>query len=181
MLLTFWPLLLYLPTTMQEPLHMSLALVLAGLFYRLLAERSESKYTLIITLIVLVVAALLRASWGILFIPLLLTGRSSVTTAKLLAAGVLCLSISLSIFAFIAAPYPDNFVNSLRTITKTRPTDGWNFFYDHFCINLRRRFSGKDGEPLETALHYQLMTVLLLTPGICFLGPKKQLSRQGSQ
>src|SRR6185369_1712310 len=181
MLLTFWPLLLYLPTTMQEPLHMSLALILAGLFYRLIDKRQESNYTFMITAIVLVLAALLRASWGILFIPLLLAGtarRSFTTTVNTLAAGVICLTLSLLTFTFLAAPYPDNFVNNLLAVIKTRPAAGLNLFYDHICINLQHFFSWKSDETLEIVLRYQLLVALIGTVGIRFIDSKNQRSRQ---
>lgn len=182
-LLTFWPLLLYLPTTMQEPLHMSLALVLAGLFSRLLTSSPASKKTLLLTLVVVVFASLLRASWGLLFIPLLLTGKngqSRTAIVKLLVAGVLCLAISLFAFTFLAAPYPDNFVNGLLSLGKSQPLAGWHFFLDHLGTNLRHYFSWQDGEPLETAVRYQLLLVLIPALWIRFLDPGKRRSRQES-
>ena len=45
-LLTYWPLHLYLPRAMQEPFHYAVAILLAGIFYRLLVHEGAVPHRL---------------------------------------------------------------------------------------------------------------------------------------
>ncbi|HBE20414.1 MAG TPA: hypothetical protein DEG17_11900 [Cyanobacteria bacterium UBA11149] len=61
---TFWPLMLCLPTVMQETLHQVLAILIAGIFYRSLKKKNQ--IIIIIGGIVLVsLAALIRFTWAL--------------------------------------------------------------------------------------------------------------------
>ena len=46
-LLTYWPLHLYLPVAMQEPFHYAVAILLAGIFYRLLMHEGAVPHRLL--------------------------------------------------------------------------------------------------------------------------------------
>jgi hypothetical protein len=71
LVLTFWPISLYLPTTSQEALHQALAFAMAPLFYHLLSTSGQlSKRSVLGLLALLSVASLLRMSWALLTLPL---------------------------------------------------------------------------------------------------------------
>ncbi|MBL9125177.1 MAG: hypothetical protein JNG90_16185 [Planctomycetaceae bacterium] len=66
---TFWPLILYLPTSMQEALHYALALVIAGVATGLIRNPRDKRLQLAAVLVV-VAAAQIRVTWGWLLLPL---------------------------------------------------------------------------------------------------------------
>ena len=70
-LLTYWPLHLYLPVAMQEPFHYAVAILLAGIFYRLLVHEGAVPHWLLgAALVTIVGAALVRPTWAVLLLPL---------------------------------------------------------------------------------------------------------------
>ena len=70
-LLTYWPLHLYLPVAMQEPFHYAVAILLAGIFYRLLVHEGAVPYRLLAAALVMILGAgLVRPTWAVLLLPL---------------------------------------------------------------------------------------------------------------
>ena len=120
-LLTCWPLHLYLPIAMQEPFHYAVAIMLAGIFYRLLALEGKVPHWLLgAALVVILGAALVRPTWALLLLPLATiivekrshgcaTGGSWVRQVvrywPLLVAGAVVAVIFL-LSRYVAAPYP---------------------------------------------------------------------------
>lgn len=163
LLVTCWPLLLYIPSAMQESLHHALALVLAALFADLYRDDGSSPRAAAVTFIALTAASLLRATWAALFIPFLLQvlpGRSVASRLLACVSGLLCLVLSLFLFAYLAAPFPDNFVNTLFVIVKSDTREGLAFFLSHAATNLKSVFLLNNGYPLEILQHYQMIVFL---------------------
>ena len=72
-LLTYWPLHLYLPVAMQEPFHYAVAILLAGIFYRLLIHEGAVPHRFLgAALIIILGAALARPTWALLLLPLVM-------------------------------------------------------------------------------------------------------------
>ncbi len=73
--LSSWPVLLYVPTASQESLQQALAMVLAGVFCRAVSSRGRrcrvAERSLGVTLL-LVLRRVLRFSWAVLLVPVLL-------------------------------------------------------------------------------------------------------------
>ena len=120
-LLTYWPLHLHLPRAMQEPFHYAVAILLAGIFYRLLVHEGAVPHRLLGAALVMIVgAALVRPTWALLLLPLVTIvvekrphGRAPrgsrfrqvfcgwpLLTACAVVAGIFLLS------RYVAAPYP---------------------------------------------------------------------------
>jgi hypothetical protein len=102
-LATFWPLLLYLPTAMTEPLHFGIAL----LFAALLDSSEPTRRNRISRVVLFVAAMLLRPTWA-LILPALLRSRLS-TPARWIAAGFATGGLALAAYLFqmwTSAPYP---------------------------------------------------------------------------
>lgn len=101
--ITFWPLLIYLPTNMQEPLHFGLAFLFAALSEWTTASRwRAAAWTML-----LVVACLTRPTWA-LIIPAAMWGRTPGWRRR---AASVPLTIAVFVAAFVvvtrtAAPYP---------------------------------------------------------------------------
>lgn len=108
LMLTCWAILWMLSATMQEALHLALAIGLAWGFYKLLQGNAATTLKLTM-LLLLVVAALLRYSWGLLFLPYFLLllqplKLTRVLLAFVLAAVMIVFTTGLSVGA--SAPYP---------------------------------------------------------------------------
>lgn len=163
LLFTCWPLLLYIPTTMQESLHHGLALTMAALFWKLYQEENRAHTTIIATFTILTIASLLRATWAILFIPLLflvIPGKRAVSLFMTFMTGLFFLALFLYLFTLLAAPYPDNFVNTFLMLFKLNPANAMAFFLSHAATNIGNLFSLSRGYPLERLQHYQVVVVL---------------------
>ena len=137
-LLTYWPLHLYLPVALQEPFHYAVAILLAGIFYRLLVHEGAVSYRLVGgALVVILGAALVRPTWALLLLPLATIvvemrphGRAMrgsrfrhvfcgwpFLTACAVVAGIFLLS------RYVAAPYPNRFVSDVDLLLRS-PIDG---------------------------------------------------------
>jgi len=90
----FYPLLLHIPSIVSETLNQSLAIVLGGLFY-VQVQGKASRSVRIILFLLIGFAALLRATWAILYIPFYLAEierkNPYMLLLGLLKAGVLIL------------------------------------------------------------------------------------------
>ncbi|MCC6566348.1 MAG: hypothetical protein IT298_11340 [Chloroflexi bacterium] len=116
----YHPLNNYAPTGYIEVLNMALALVLAGGFVRLLRAWRDGqpvpRGAALITGTVLLYAALLRAPWAVLFLPLLLlidrpaTWRRTLWTA---AKSVAVALIPVALYALTSAPYPETILSRI--------------------------------------------------------------------
>jgi len=127
-LAVFWPLHAWVVSNMQEPLHAALAIVLAAVFARVIAERERTPGGLVaFGLALLAVGALLRPTWGILFVPLLLgvaAPRGPRAGLLALAAGVVLMVGLGALFAWMAPPYPQ-FVSRFRETHALDPAAAW--------------------------------------------------------
>jgi hypothetical protein len=103
-LCTFWPLVLYLPSAMEEPLNDAVAIVIAAGFARILRHGGSRR--LWASLLALILAAsLLRVTWAFLLLPwlALLMRDADRRRRAAAAAGMLTL---IGFYAWTAAPYP---------------------------------------------------------------------------
>lgn len=103
---TFWPLLLYLPTNMQEPTHFAFAFLFAA---ALGAAPGRARYAW--TAVLLVVASLVRPSWMLMLLPLgwpYARRRGVPGLAALLAVTAAACAAAWTIFDVTASPSPQN-------------------------------------------------------------------------
>jgi hypothetical protein len=119
-ILTFWTIIIFMPTVMQESLNHAIAITLAGLFYSLLPrDAAATRSVKIGTGIVLVAASLLRSSWAILFIPYWLLVFSQWRLAvRLLAAVSLTAALTTAILLVLQNISPPT-NNSVLTAVKS--------------------------------------------------------------
>lgn len=107
LLVSWWPLQLYMPSNMQEVLHMLIGLVLAALFYQLLEGKKPSPVFAIAGL--LLFGLLLRLTWAFLFFPLFLFAYKRRTWQAWLAAAAgsgLAAIAGVLFVRFFYSPYP---------------------------------------------------------------------------
>jgi len=106
-LATFWPLILVLPSTMQEPLHFAIGIALAGAIAAGLS--SESDRVSGAAVVSCLVAGLLRPTWAFVAIPVAWAATRSRPAATrwlvVAAVGGAAALVGL-IFGWLAAPFP---------------------------------------------------------------------------
>jgi len=160
LLLTWWPLQLYIPTNMQEVLHMCMALVLAGLVWRYMQHRQRSDAIWIALLLALLIS--FRIVWAFGFFPLVYLvyeerplealGLALIAAAAASLAGIL-------LVRFMYSPYPW-FSGQVLDLLLSNWRAGLRELVAHLFHNLSLFF--KPGSLLLTVLlRYQLFALLL--------------------
>jgi hypothetical protein len=107
-LATCWPLILFLPTSLQEGLHLAVAVFLAAALRPLLDGRVTSRAMRAALVVALVSASLMRPSWTLLLPAvsfLLFGGASRRRQALAAAAGVVLAAAIVAAFDYTAAPF----------------------------------------------------------------------------
>jgi hypothetical protein len=150
-LATFHPFLIYSPTQYIEVLNLALALLLAGLFARLIRLYREgaaaSRRLTLITGAVIFFAALIRFPWTMLYLPLLLLVRRPATLRGWLAniaASVPLMIAPVLLYTVTSAPYPETIIS--RILSNPTPQRAWRILSGNFNRNMRL-FT--DGDHLE--------------------------------
>jgi hypothetical protein len=159
MLLTFWHMLFWAPTGMQESLHHAGAIALAGCFAAVLGPYRRG-WVIAIGWIALAVLAFVRPSWLILF-PLwaIATTRSSsrrVIAATVVASIVLGAAI-LSAYSRMTAPYEEGFF-FLRAASLSL---GIQAIVENVVGNVRRLGMPDQFHRIELLQRYQYGALLL--------------------
>lgn len=165
----YYPMLLYIPSLMQESFHHALAIVFAGLLIKVSKLPIISFGLKIVILLILLIAALVRVTWSVLAFPFLfflITGKKRIILALFLGLGFFVLMI-LYYFSF-TSPYTQGSLQSMleapNLIAKL------NIILINFSDNLAKFFQWDSmGLELSNLFHYQYLFILL---GICLLPTK---------
>ncbi|MCO6008526.1 hypothetical protein NE236_26485 [Actinoallomurus purpureus] len=161
LVLTFWPLMLYLTTTMQETFHQAFAAALAGLFFLLLRrgpDTSRTFYTAAVALLAL--ASLLRPTWALLFVPLFFLRGAELSGRRLRWAAVKASPIIVAAFwvsSAVSTPYP-GFVAQLTELATRSPLAAVKLFLWHFCSSTKKL---AEGNWLELGLRAALLLIVV--------------------
>lgn len=162
-LLTFWPLILYLTSTMQESLHQAFAIVLAGLFTRVVRERHELDVRLYTATVALVcVAALFRPTWALLLLPLFVLRQEAWSPRRVLAAVGVAVPVAGAFFVamnVVAAPFP-GFIASLTAAAGRSPAEAVRLLAEHFEQSAESAFAGHE---LMLALRVAIAGVIVVS------------------
>ena len=161
MLLTFWHMIFWAPTGMQESLHHAGALVMAGCFASAL-NGAPPRWLTAFGWIALAVLAFVRPSWLIL-LPLwaIVTIRpSSRSAAAVSILASLCAAAAI-LFAYsrTTAPYEDGFF-FLRAASLSL---GVNAIVENVAVNVQRVLMPDQFHSIELLERYQYGTLLLTT------------------
>jgi hypothetical protein len=170
LLATFWPLYWEIVSQMQEAVHLAIALVLAGVFYRLL--RRPGPRPLWVTLgfvAALVLASLLRPFWILLLLPyLILTARRPGWPTWLVSAAVsgAAALVVLGIVTYFSAPYP-NFIRRLLDAVQVSPLGGARTLAGQVVKHFLRLPTFEAGTPFLDLARLQFLVVLLAVAAAC--------------
>jgi hypothetical protein len=165
----FWPLLLLLPTNMQEPTHYAIAITLAAFFWPLLTgEQPRAPLRWLVLAGAIAIAGLIRPTWLLLLVPLalLLTwGRGRQRIVVGLSAAALGVGTGVWVFTLAAAPSPSALSTSALRLAPTAPLVALELVRDRMAANLLRlvpAMSPTDSIWLMLAERLQLGIVLVL-------------------
>ncbi len=163
---TFWPLLLYLPTTMQESLHFAAAFLLAAAMQRAFAGPVGARYFAAVALLI-AACALVRLTWGFVLLPwgyVGLRGRGARGRALGAAACAALFLVLVALSRWLNAPHLSadgiGVVNYLVREMRAAPGDALAFFAGHARWNLRNLTLPDGGRPLEVLLRYEVLVLL---------------------
>ena len=184
-LLTYWPLHLYLPLAMQEPFHYAVAILVAGIFYRLVVHEGAVPHWLLGAALVMILGAgLVRPTWAVLLLPLatiMVEKRPHSRTTRgsrfrqvfrdwpLLPACAVIAGIFL-LHLYVAAPFPNRWtfdvqhllrspVAVLQNLVAVTTVQGITYLWPDF------------ENPLWTLLRYQALGIVLWMTVLAFRRP----------
>jgi hypothetical protein len=138
---TTWPVLLYVPTVSQESLNQALALVLAGILVRAVRQGADLSLSEKVTGVTLITAAaLFRFSWSILLPVLIVLFARNLTARRiafaLLAGGMLAVA-AMGVTSLLQPPGHNSAIDALRR-TLIDPTMGSSELARTTAENLKR-------------------------------------------
>jgi hypothetical protein len=159
-LTTFWPLVLYLPSSMQEGLHMAVAIGLAGLSTCLI-RRPASRALLAAALVVVVAASQLRVTWAWVAVPLLWVALRPRTARQWTGLAVVAALIVLPLYVeamLVNAPF-NNFVHKVALRAETSKLAAVGMLFGHGFKSLLLYVAPTRDTWLQVGLRYQVLLV----------------------
>lgn len=136
----YHPFLIYSPTQYIEVLNLALAVLLAGLFARLIRLYREGipapRRLMLLTGGLIFFAALVRFPWTMLYLPLLLLARRPVTLRGWIAtisASVPLMIAPVLLYTLTSAPYPETIIS--RILNNPAPKRAWRILSANFHRN----------------------------------------------
>jgi hypothetical protein len=163
---TFWPLMFFTATAMEEGLHYTFACVFAIIFYHVaVKKRKLSRPARMASLLFFLLASLLRPTWAFLFLPFFVYTGGRFPFGVILSffkAGMAILG-SFGLSTYLTAPYPYGFVAVLRN---THGLRGQLHLVRQNAISNVEKFLSLKSFPNWTALqqlqHNQVLTFLVI-------------------
>lgn len=162
LLLTFWPLTFFLPLTMQEGLHYTIALLLAAGFVVLIKKRDNTPLlTKVMLFLLLVLAAQLRILWAFFFLPYFILISKNERLPVSLFKGLLCAALCFAPFIYMSAPYFSGYLSRAMRLLTTNPAGIVPLTVENITTNIRNLFTGS-GQQLILRLQAVLLIFLCL-------------------
>ena len=163
---TFWPLVAYLPSSMQEGLHYALAFAIAGVSTALIRAPKDFRWQLA-SLLVVVAAAQIRVTWGWILLPLawvVLQPRTWLSWIGLLLGSGVLIGGLYGEAIWLYAPFP-NFMGDVLETLKHDPLGAVTMILKHASKGTGHYLTPTRDNWLEVGLRYQVM---LITGAACY-------------
>jgi hypothetical protein len=171
-LATYLYLYLYSSLMMQESFHYAMAFVLAGLFHRVLSRVPVKKFCwpTCLLFVAIFLSALMRYSWGILFLAYFVCVDNPATFKQYGASAVKAIVSAVTaamLYVFFAAPYPyEPFPGSLfgaQLYTKVLGGE-WHLLPAHVLLNARALFLPGNITEFHVLFYADIVFVLASAP-----------------
>jgi hypothetical protein len=175
---TFWAVVFFIPSNMQESFHQAAALLFAGLFYWLLTRPNQGGKVLPgLTLALILLMAVTRFTWLLLLLPLaFILLRDQPLSRLLLGLGISVALIPVLAWGIVQlyAPYPDEFLSNLLLRFSVSLRWGLSTLYHYSLNNLIHWFQLGDKDPyLGLLQRYQVVLLALVLVGVCLRSIKR--------
>jgi hypothetical protein len=176
---TFWPCLLWLPTTMQEGLHCAFAFLIAAAVERSFTLAPRTAWQFAGPMLVIAACGLFRVTWAFLLFPWVLLGLREFSARGRVLGASAAAGLFVGLFLLsrqVSAPHilPEGIgvVSWTLQMMKTSPEEAWSFFVGHTEWNIRNLVLPDGGKPLEVLQRYLLFGMLALTCVLVWRGRK---------
>lgn len=160
----YFPMNLYIPTTMQESLNQSIAILFAAFLIRFSGEEKHNIVLIIASLLVLVFGSLLRLTWMLVAYPLvffLMTKKSNKQRGIAFTASLIFSVLMGLVYLSWVSQFPWGFLYQLSI--QTSLIDSIKLIAVHTFSNFMSFLSFSDKSTvLEILLRYQFLVVLVL-------------------
>ena len=161
---TFWPLLLYLPTNMEEPTHVAVAFLAALAIER--HARGAGAATLW-TAALLIVASLMRPSWALMVLPIgwrRARAGGWKAMAALVAGTLVATAVAWAAFDILSSPSPQN-TRALTETLRESPARAAGEAAQLVAKNLRQYVARTEEPPQVIFRYFEALFVVLLVAG----------------
>jgi hypothetical protein len=139
-ILSFWPILVYLPTSSQETLNQAIGIGLAAIFFQLFSKKAIKPYIKVLFVFCLFIAALVRLSWTLWFFPLLFLcvdgGLVKKLTISIIVGTILFISV-IGITKYLVPPVQNSMFLVLGQAMIQGPRAVISYFFDQTKYMLR--------------------------------------------
>ncbi|MEL6310557.1 MAG: hypothetical protein AAFQ52_20625, partial [Chloroflexota bacterium] len=164
---TFPSLVLYMPAFMMQVLNLSLATMLAILFYRAFSADSPlTPRAVFYVALGIVLASLLRVTWSFLFVPLFFCyGIQQFSWRRFILSmglSVLLVGLAFTWHVITVAPFPNGIAENVDQVSNSALAGVWGFV-DNMLAYLRSFFSGNNA---QRGMRTQIVMVIIV--GIVF-------------
>ena len=172
LLASFWPLIVALPTTMQEPLHFAIGCALAVLLLRVLKDEDNPMpaRSLVAIALALGAASLVRPVWALLAIPVgWHAGRRRGLAHRALgaAAGMAFMAVTYAAFMNLAAPFPGTGSPQLADLVND-PRDAVRRVIRRATVESPEDWLFKEAHPLERMVRVEFVALATLACALSF-------------
>lgn len=168
---SYWPLALYLPSTMQESVHATAAIVMAFGFARIM-QQHEALPTRSLLLMggLICCIALMRPTWSVLSLPLFLCRAPNMKRGQIAVALGLSAALVAGVFVlfqWMSAPYP-NYMSNTAELTRHSAIGALTTLLHHASGNIHALFNPQAGNRLELMMRLQLLLLLVFAASLLF-------------
>jgi hypothetical protein len=163
--ITFWPLILYIPTSMQEGLHFSIAFVLAALSVLLIRNR-DNRWLLALTLAAVAAAAQIRVTWALAAVPALwiaLRPQNRWQIGLFAASSLSFVGVLFLEAVVLVSPYP-NFMKTVLDGAANAPFKTCGLIFLHTLKGIEHYLAPNHDTLIEIAFRFQ--TIMLVAVAI---------------
>ncbi len=174
-LATFWPLILFLPSTMQEPLHFAIAMIVAaGLAPRLAQPSGRGGLAVVI---VCLLAGFIRPTWAFVAVPAAwamtrgLSRSAQVVTIGATAAAAVGVG---AVFGWLAAPYP----GAIFSLSEANPASLLSQAIARAAMNAYAFVVPVEADPMEVLVRYEMLAVLIGAAIAVWRMPRQHAGRE---
>jgi hypothetical protein len=158
---TFGPLIIFHVTSMQEVTLLAFAALIAAAFFLLMSAPARTPIQAAFVLTAVMIAAALRPTFGLLFIPACLLprrGHNRVTIGAAFATGALLWGVVLVAVTSTAAPFANNVFRVFVNTLSNHPAEAARLVFDNIKLNLQRFLKGEAVEVVQRLQMLLLMT-----------------------